>query len=128
MVINALKSGAKMFMADFEEANSPTWGNMVEGQVNLRDAIRRTISFTNPNGKEYKPGENSLSLSLGRAAGIWSRSTALSTAKAVAGGLFNFGLYFFHNAKEQAQRASSVRRMPFASFRESVRTIPGAKL
>jgi malate synthase len=61
MVINALKSGAKMFMADFEDANSPTWGNMVEGQVNLRDAIRRTISFTNPNGKEYKLGENSLS-------------------------------------------------------------------
>src|SRR2546430_10513323 len=54
MVINALNSGAKMFMADFEDANAPTWRNMVEGQINLRDAIRRTITFTNPDGKEYK--------------------------------------------------------------------------
>src|SRR6187455_2682732 len=54
MVINALNSGAKMFMADFEDANSPTWANMVEGQINLRDAIRRTIAFTSPEGKEYR--------------------------------------------------------------------------
>src|SRR5438270_13292943 len=52
MVINALNSGAKMFMADFEDANSPTWRNMVEGQINLRDAIRGTINFTNPEGKK----------------------------------------------------------------------------
>src|SRR2546423_12406780 len=57
MTINALNSGAKMFMADFEDANSPTWQNMVEGQVNLRDAVRRTISFTNPAGKEYQLNE-----------------------------------------------------------------------
>src|SRR5712691_5126151 len=57
MVINALNSGAKIFMADFEDANSPTWTNMIEGQINLRDAIRRTITFTNPNGKEYKLNE-----------------------------------------------------------------------
>ena len=54
MVINALNSGAKMFMADFEDANSPTWANMIEGQINLRDAVRRTISFTSPEGKEYQ--------------------------------------------------------------------------
>ena len=54
MVINALNSGAKMFMADFEDANSPTWRNMVEGQINLRDAIRRKITFRSPEGKEYK--------------------------------------------------------------------------
>ena len=54
MVINALNSGAKVFMADFEDANAPTWANMVEGQINLRDAIRRTIMFTNPKGKEYR--------------------------------------------------------------------------
>src|SRR5438445_3861933 len=54
MVINALNSGAKMFMADFEDSNSPTWRNMVEGQISLRDAIRRTISFRSPEGKEYK--------------------------------------------------------------------------
>src|SRR5206468_8467836 len=54
MVINALNSGAKIFMAEFEDANSPTWRNMVEGQINLRDAIRVSINFTNPVGKEYK--------------------------------------------------------------------------
>src|SRR6187455_2337317 len=57
MVINALNSGAKVFMADFEDANAPTWANMVEGQINLRDAIRRTIAFTNPEGKEYRLNE-----------------------------------------------------------------------
>src|SRR4029077_2192548 len=57
MVINALNSGAKIFMADFEDANSPTWTNMIEGQINLRDAIRGTINFTNPEGKEYKLNE-----------------------------------------------------------------------
>ncbi|MCG8389637.1 MAG: malate synthase A, partial [Cytophagales bacterium] len=54
MVINALNSGAKVFMADFEDANSPTWENTIEGQQNLYDAIRRQIDFTAPNGKEYK--------------------------------------------------------------------------
>lgn len=54
MVINALNSGAKVFMADFEDANSPTWGNMVDGQINLYDAIRRTINFTSPEGKTYQ--------------------------------------------------------------------------
>src|ERR1700720_4928349 len=57
MVINALNSGAKMFMADFEDANSPTWQNMVEGQINLRDAIGGTIGFTGPEGKQYKLNE-----------------------------------------------------------------------
>jgi malate synthase len=57
MVINALNSGAKIFMADFEDANAPTWRNMVEGQINLRDAIRGTIHFTNPEGKKYKLNE-----------------------------------------------------------------------
>src|SRR5216110_2578921 len=54
MVINALNSGAKIFMADFEDANAPTWRNMVEGQINLRDAVRRKIEFTSPEGKEYR--------------------------------------------------------------------------
>ena len=54
MIINALNSGAKVFMADCEDANAPTWSNMVEGQVNLRDAIRRKIGFTSPEGKEYR--------------------------------------------------------------------------
>ena len=57
MIINALNSGAKLFMADFEDANSPTWSNCIEGQINLRDAIRGTITFENPNGKSYKLNE-----------------------------------------------------------------------
>src|SRR5438045_8562540 len=58
MVINALNSGAKVFMADFEDANSPMWANMVQGQINLRDAIRHSIHFTSPEGKEYKLKEH----------------------------------------------------------------------
>ncbi|KAJ2244290.1 hypothetical protein IWW49_006260 [Coemansia sp. RSA 1797] len=54
MVINALNSGARTFMADFEDSSSPTWFNLIDGQVNMRDAVRRTISFTNAQGKEYK--------------------------------------------------------------------------
>ena len=57
MVINALNSGARVFMTDFEDANSPTWANMLDGQINLRDAIRRTISFANPDGKQYALNE-----------------------------------------------------------------------
>ena len=57
MIINALNSGASVFMADFEDANAPTWHNMLQGQVNLRDAIRRTINFTSPEGKQYRLNE-----------------------------------------------------------------------
>ena len=62
MVINALNSGAKVFMADFEDATSPTWDNLLEGHVNLRDAVRRTISFTSPEGKAYKLNEKTATL------------------------------------------------------------------
>jgi malate synthase len=100
MVINALNSGAKMFMADFEDANSPTWRNMIEGQINLRDAIRRTISFTSSEGKEYKLKDN-LAVLLVRPRG-WHlvEKHLIVDGQPVAGGLFDFGLYFFHNARE----------------------------
>ncbi len=62
MVINALNSGAQCFMADFEDANSPTWENVVEGQLNLRDAINRTISYTNPEGREYRLKERTATI------------------------------------------------------------------
>src|SRR6188768_606564 len=62
MVINALNSGAKVFMADFEDATSPTWKNLIEGQLNLRDAIRRTISFASPEGKQYKLADKTATL------------------------------------------------------------------
>src|SRR5215471_16796277 len=106
MVINALNSGAKMFMADFEDANSPTWHNMIEGQINLRDAVRRTISFRSPEGKEYKLKEK-LAVLIVRPRG-WHllEKHMLLDGEPVAGGLFDFGLYFFHNARELIERGS----------------------
>ncbi len=106
MVINALNSGAKMFMADFEDANSPTWENMVEGQINLRDAIRRTITFTNPDGKKYQL-EDKVAVLLVRPRG-WHlvEKHMLIDGEPVPGGLFDFGLYFFHNAKELIARGT----------------------
>ncbi len=106
MVINALNSGAKIFMADFEDANSPTWANLVEGQINLRDAIRRTIEFTNPKGKEYKLNHE-VAVLMPRPRG-WHlvEKHLLVDGKPVAGGLFDFGLFFFHNAKELIARGS----------------------
>jgi malate synthase len=106
MVINALNSGAKMFMADFEDANSPTWRNMIEGQINLRDAIRRTIAFTSPEGKEYKLKEK-LAVLMVRPRG-WHliEKHLFVDGEPVAGGLFDFGLYFFHNARELLGRGT----------------------
>ena len=106
MVINALNSGAKMFMADFEDANSPTWDNMVEGQINLRDAIRRTITFTNPEGKEYRLNEKTAVLLVRPRGWHLVEKHLLVDGEPVAGGLFDFGLYFFHNAKELIARGS----------------------
>ncbi len=106
MVINALNCGAKMFMADFEDANSPTWENMIDGQINLRDAIRRTINFTNPNGKEYQLNEKTATLLVRPRGWHLVEKHVLVDDEPVAGGLFDFGLYFFHNAKELIKRGS----------------------
>jgi malate synthase len=106
MVINALNSGAKMFMADFEDANSPTWHNMIEGQINLRDAVRHTITFRSPEGKEYKL-KDKLAVLIVRPRG-WHlvEKHMLVDGEPVAGGLLDFGLYFFHNARELIERGS----------------------
>jgi malate synthase len=106
MVINALNSGAKMFMADFEDANSPTWANMIEGQINLRDAIRRTITFTNPDGKKYQL-KDEVAVLLVRPRG-WHlvEKHVLVDGEPMTGGLFDFGLYVFHNARELIGRGS----------------------
>jgi malate synthase len=106
MVINALNSGAKIFMADFEDANAPTWSNMVEGQINLWDAIRRTIEFKNPEGKEYRL-KDEVAVLMPRPRG-WHlvEKHALVDGKPVSGGLFDFGLFFFHNARELISRGT----------------------
>ena len=95
MVINALNSGAKIFMADFEDANAPKWSNMMEGQINLRDAIRRSIRFTSPEGKEYELGER-LAVIMPRPRG-WHllEKHVLVDGQPISAGLFDFGLYFF---------------------------------
>jgi malate synthase len=105
MVINALNCGASTFMADFEDANCPTWFNMVDGQINLRDAVRRTITLEQ-NGKQYRLNEKTAVL-LPRPRG-WHLDEKHLTVDgvAVAGGIFDFALYFFHNAKELIARGS----------------------
>ena len=80
MIINALNSGASVFMADFEDSNSPTWNNNVEGQYNLRDAIRGTIEYESPEGKRYDLARIWPPCSCARAVGTSMRSTSLSTA------------------------------------------------
>ncbi|HZS17431.1 MAG TPA: malate synthase A, partial [Candidatus Udaeobacter sp.] len=106
MVINALNSGAKVFMADFEDANAPTWANMVEGQINLRDAIRRTITFTNPAGKQYQLNERTAVLFVRPRGWHLNEKHLLVDGEPVAGAFFDFGLYFFHNARELIERGS----------------------
>jgi malate synthase len=106
MVINALNSGAKIFMADFEDANAPTWANMVEGQINLRDAVRGTIKFVNPEGKEYKLNQR-VAVLMPRPRG-WHlvEKHLLVDGEPVLGALFDFGLFFHHNARELIARGS----------------------
>jgi malate synthase len=106
MVINALNSGARVFMTDFEDANSPTWSNLIEGQINLRDAIRRTISFTNAAGKEYRLNEKTAVLMVRPRGWHLVEKHCLVDGVPVVGGLFDFGLFFFHNAKELLARGS----------------------
>jgi malate synthase len=105
MVINALNCGASTFMADFEDANCPTWHNMLDGQINLRDAVRRTITLEQ-GGKTYKLNERTAVL-IPRPRGWHLDEKHVSVdGKPVAGGLFDFALFFIHNAKELLARGS----------------------
>jgi malate synthase len=106
MVINALNSGANVFMADFEDSNTPTWENMVEGQVNLRDAVSGTIDFTGPEGKRYELGDRPATLLVRPRGWHLLENHLLIDGTPVSGALFDFGLYFFHNAKALLARNS----------------------
>src|SRR5579883_672954 len=97
MIINALNSGANVFMADFEDANSPTWHNNIDGQVNLRDAVRKTIEYTSPDGKKYKLNEKTAVLLVRPRGWHLVEKHALYNGAPMSGSLFDFGLYFFHN-------------------------------
>ena len=106
MMINALNSGARVFMADFEDSLSPTWDNALTGQVNLSDAIRRTITFENPDGKRYQLNDQTATL-LVRPRGWHLIEKHLEVdGGPMSASLFDFGLYVFRNAKELMARGS----------------------
>ena len=107
MIINALNSGARMFMADFEDSAAPTWDLMINGQINLRDAVRGEIAFTDPNsGKDYALGDTPATLIV-RPRG-WHLEEAHITVDGTpaSAALVDFGLFFFHNAKQQVARGT----------------------
>ncbi len=106
MVINALNSGANVFMADFEDAHTPTWRNMVEGQLNLVEAIDRTIEFVNPDGKVYRLNEQIATLLVRPRGWHLVEKHLWVDGKAISGSLFDFGLYFFHNARRLLDRGT----------------------
>ncbi len=108
MVINALNSGANMFMADFEDSSTPTWSNQIHGQINMRDAIAGTISFTSPEGKSYRLGEKVATLLVRPRGWHLDEKHMRVDGKPVSGGLFDFGLYFFHNAATRVAKGSGI--------------------
>ncbi|GAB4431343.1 MAG: malate synthase A [Anaerolineae bacterium] len=99
MIINALNSGAKVFMADFEDSNTPTWINNIEGQINLRDAVAGTIELTTAVGKHYTLNEKIATLFVRPRGWHLDEKNVLVDGQPMSGSLFDFGLYFFHNAK-----------------------------
>jgi malate synthase len=101
MTINALNSGAKVWLADMEDSSTPTWGNVIKGQLNLTDALERRIDYTSPEGKEYKlrpAGELPTIVVRPRGWHLPEKHMIIDGAP-VAGGIVDFGLYFFHNAR-----------------------------
>jgi malate synthase len=106
MIINALNSGASVFMADFEDSNSPTWQNNVEGQLNLRDTVKRTITFASPEGKQYRLNDKTATLLVRPRGWHLTEKHVLVDGKPMSGSLFDFGLYFFHNARTLIEKGS----------------------
>lgn len=108
MIINALNSGAKVFMADLEDSNSPSWKNVIEGQINLMDAVRKNISYTNEQGKEYTLNNNVATLMV-RPRGLhMNEMHVIIDGEEVSASFFDFGLYFFHNIKYLLKKGSST--------------------
>ena len=106
MIINALNCGASVFMADFEDANSPTGRNVIDGQINLHDAIRREIGFTSPEGKTYQLNEKTAVLLVRPRGWHLLEKHYQVDGESISGGLFDFGLFMFHNAAELLKRGS----------------------
>jgi malate synthase len=106
MIINALNSGASVFMADFEDSNSPTWRNNLDGQFNLRDAVNGTIGYVSPEGKRYELGERIAVLMVRPRGWHLDEKHFLVDGRPISGGLFDFGLFFFHNARALMAKGS----------------------
>lgn len=106
MVINALNSGARVFMADLEDSNSPTWDNCIGGQINLRDAVRGTINFTNAKGKHYQLNEHTAVLMVRPRGWHLPEKHVLIDGEVMSASLLDFGLYFFHNARQLLENGS----------------------
>ncbi|MBA2652288.1 MAG: malate synthase A [Tatlockia sp.] len=107
MIINALNSGAKVFMADFEDSNSPTWDNCLQGQINLCDAVNKTISYKNPeNKKEYKLNSETATLMVRPRGWHLAEANILVDGHFMSASIFDFGLFFFHNAKKLIAQGS----------------------
>ena len=98
MIINALNSGAQVYMADFEDLNAPTWRNNLEGHLNLRDAVRGTIEFTSPEGKRYTLAPRTATLMVRPRGWHLDEKHVTVDGRPISAGLFDFGLFFFLNA------------------------------
>ena len=120
MVINALNSGAKGFMADFEDANSPTWANQVEGHLNLTDAIERTITYDASDGRHYSLVARPATLLVRPRGWHLDEKHLLIDGAPISGALMDFGLYLFHNAHRLsagAPRRTSICRSCSTTWR-----------
>jgi malate synthase len=106
MIINALNSGASVFMADFEDSNSPTWMNNLKGQANLRDAVDGTISFVSPEGKRYELSRQVATLVVRPRGWHLEERHFLVDGTPISASLFDFGLYFFHNANRLIEKGT----------------------
>jgi malate synthase len=106
MMINALNSGAKVFMADFEDALSPPWPNVIAGQVNCMEAVRHTLEYESPEGKRYRLAERLATLVVRPRGWHLEEKHVLFEGEPISASLFDFGLYFFHNARELLSQGS----------------------
>jgi len=106
MVINALNSGANVFMADFEDSLCPSWSNLIEGQANLMQAVRRTLTHTSPEGKQYRLNEKSAVLIVRPRGWHLPEKHWLVGEEAIAGAFVDFGIYLYHNAAELQHRGT----------------------
>jgi malate synthase len=106
MMINALNSGARVFMADFEDSNSPTWENNIQGHINLRDAIAGTIAFTSQDGKHYELGEETATLMVRPRGWHLAEKHVFVDGHPISASLFDFGLYLYHNGRKSLEQGT----------------------